>query len=164
MENNALSNLAAKQAERALLDEEMKVLKNEAKALLVEDSESLISKICEVLEMSDSEAVSFIVGSLGIEIGKKESVRPAKKRVRLSSVQVTGIIEKLKEGATPHDLSLEYGVSYSKVNALKKDAGLSKPRVSSSEIEADKEKVSEVSEVSEVSSLKIEKSEGLWEE
>lgn len=127
--NNALDILAAKKAERDSLDEEMKILKNEARSLLVNDSRLLISKICDVLGMSNLEAVDFIASSVELEFSVKKEVKPSKKRIRLSSEQVTEIIQKLKENVNIQDLCKEYGVSYSKISGIKKEAGLSKLRV-----------------------------------
>jgi uncharacterized protein (DUF433 family) len=126
---NALTTLAAKQAEREALDAEMEALKAEATSQLVEDSKALVAKISEVLSVDNSEAGLFIIESAGVKLDvKAKSGKTAKARIRLSSDQVAEIVTKLTANENAKELADEYGVSYSKINAIKKEAGLSKTR------------------------------------
>lgn len=123
--------LEVKKEERRILDSEIKNITLEARSRLVEDLKSLVFKISNTLEINIPESIDFINEVSVSEFSDIRNVKPkSKKLVRLSSSDISEISKKLKTNFKVKDLAEEYGVSYSRINLVKKNLGLCKTRKS----------------------------------
>lgn len=122
--------LEVKKEARKALDSEIETIRVEACGKFVEDLKSLVFKISKSLDINTSEVPEFISKIVTEEFSNEiiEKEAPVKKLIRLTNSDVKDISNKLKANFKVTALSREYGVSYSRINLIKKGLGLCKTR------------------------------------